>query len=198
MQLLGRMHTVLSNSAFSSWASCFLMKVRTEWTASGSATPIMSIISPSPGRVIVFTTNSWKSRGHWIEVTLVHSPFPQYFFFFFFFPKWKKSYFIQAWVTEYASEPMHKIWIQNQWLVLLEISHQAEHQLACQQLSSLPTEQKNNQVNFCPSVAQLQKRKRKRKKRVLQHLERQTDWTHQNHEQEGKTDRCQSDQIQDE
>lgn len=82
MLLLGRMHTVLSNSAFSSWASCFLMKVRTEWTASGSATPIMSIISPSPGRVIVFATNSWKSRGHWIEVTLVHSPFPQYIYIF--------------------------------------------------------------------------------------------------------------------
>ena len=92
MQLLGRMHTVLSNSAFSSWASCFMMKVRTEWTASGSATPIMSIISPSPGRVIVFATNSWKSRGHWIEVTLVHSPFPQYFFFFFFFFQKERSH----------------------------------------------------------------------------------------------------------
>ena len=115
MQLLGRMHTVLSNSAFSSWASCFLMKVRTEWTASGSATPIMSIISPSPGRVIVFATNSWKSRGHWIEVTLVHSPFPQYFFFFFFFSKMKEvilypslSHRVCFWahVQNLDSEPM--------------------------------------------------------------------------------------------
>ena len=147
MQLLGRRHTVLSNSTFSSPASCFLMKERTAWTASGSATSIMSIISPSPGKVNAFATNSWKNRCHRRFISTFTLPS--------IFKKKNSSYFIQAWVAEYASEPMHKVWIQNQWLVLLEISHQAEHQLACQQLSSLPTEQKNNQVNNCPSVALL-------------------------------------------
>lgn len=38
------------------------MKVRTAWTASGSATFIMSIISPSPGNVIAFEINSYKKE----------------------------------------------------------------------------------------------------------------------------------------
>ena len=51
---------------------------------------------------------------------------------------------------------------------------------------------KNHQVNDCSSAAQLPNRK------VLLLLEKLTGWTHQNHEQGGKTNRCQWDQIQDE
>lgn len=61
---------MLRSSAFSSWASCFLIKVRTAWTASGSATSIMSIISPSPGRVIAFATNSYSTKGKYSS--LIH------------------------------------------------------------------------------------------------------------------------------
>lgn len=62
-ELHGRGHTVLRNSALNSLASCFLIKVRTAWTASGSATSIKSITSPSPGKVIAFATNSYKIKS---------------------------------------------------------------------------------------------------------------------------------------
>jgi len=70
-------HTKLRKSAFSSEASCFLMKDRTAWTASGSATSIMSIISPSPGRVIAFAINSWKIKGTYISPTYTSSKYLQ-------------------------------------------------------------------------------------------------------------------------
>lgn len=46
---------------------------------------------------------------------------------------------VQGGVREYTSDSMHKLRIKSQWLVLLEISHQAEHQLPRQDLPRLPT-----------------------------------------------------------
>lgn len=146
MSLHTTQHTVVKNSAFSSEASCFLMKVRTAWTASGSATSIMSIISPSPGRVIAFAINSWirKYNSSWLvhssSSTTTTPPKSD-------MNRKPSSYFVQAWITKHTSEAMHKLWIQNQWFVLLEISHQAEHQFPCQHLSSFPTKKKRRSLN---------------------------------------------------
>lgn len=53
---------------------------------------------------------------------------------------WGK-HLIQAWVGEYAFDPLHKLRVKNQSLILLEICYQAEHQLPCQHLSRLPTKE---------------------------------------------------------
>lgn len=128
------MITVIRNSCFNSEASCFLMKVRTAWTASGSATVIMSMISPIPGKVIAFAMNSWKDT----HTQVISETF---FYRHETLTSTRKevgTHLIQAWVGEYAFDPLQKLRVKNQSLILLEISYQTEHQLPCQHLSRLP------------------------------------------------------------
>lgn len=54
------------------------------------------------------------------------------------------TYFIQARVTKYGVQTLNELWVENQWLILLVISHQLEHQFSCQHLSSLPTKSQND------------------------------------------------------